>query len=363
MSRRLLVIVIVGVVAVAAAGAFMKWGAAPEEASVRPPRGATQPSNVLRAARTLVGHDDGVHGVAFSPDGSLLLTASQDGTARLWRVSSGEEVHKLVAHDGAVQGASFSPDGRRVATCGFEGKVMVWDAQGGDLLAVMDVGGTAAAWRVAFLPDGSVLSAHSDGVLRRWDVGREALSGALRGHRGSVRALAVSRDGRRAVSGADDGELIMWDLESGRSLWQATWNTAPGGGSGAPAIVTDLCLSPDDAVVYGAALARTGQAWDAATGQHVRTLGGPGNARAVAALPDGRRLLVAGEEAAGLYDTESARPESPLWPEDRTIHSVAVSPDGHWGAAGRGGYNSKQFGWMRATDATVPIWEFGAMAH
>jgi WD40 repeat protein len=357
MSKRLLIIVLLGVLAIAGALAFWKWTADPEPQALAPAQGGRPRLTVIRPARTLVGHDDGVHRVAFSPDGSLLLTASHDGTARLWRVANGEEVQRLEAHEGAVQDACFSPDGRRVATCGFEGRVMAWDVQDGSLLAMMSGGGGTAAWRVVFLPDGSILSSHSDGVLRRWDVEREAMTGALRGHRRSVRALALSRDGRRAVSGGDDGQLIMWDLESGRSVWQAEWSQAPGGGSGSPAAVWDLCFSPDDAIVYGAALGRTGQAWEAATGRHARTLGGAGNARTVAALPGGKRLLVGGDESAGLYDAQSTRLESPLLPDDRMIHSVAVSPDGRWAAMGRGGVNTQQFGWIRATDATVPIWE------
>jgi WD40 repeat protein len=360
MSKRLLVVVAFGLIAVAAAVAFMRWNARPGPETLVPPRADRPRVTLIRATRMLVGHDDGVHRVAFSPDSSLLLTASHDGTARLWRVGSGEQVHQFVAHDSAVQDACFSPDGGRVATCGFDGKVMVWDAQSGDLLAIMDGGGGTAAWRVVFLPDGSVLSSHSDGLLRRWDVQREVLSGSLRGHRGSIRALALSRDGRRAVSGGDDGQLIMWDIGSGRSEWQATWGQAPGGGAATGAVVWDLCFSPDDAVVYGAALGRTGQAWDAATGRHLRTLGGPGNARAMAAVPGGERLLVGGDESAGLYDAQTTRLESPLWPDDRMIHSIAVSPDGRWAAMGRGGVNTQQFGWIRATDATVPVWELGS---
>jgi WD40 repeat protein len=356
MSKRLLIILVLGAVAIAGAAAFWKWGAGPEPETPAPPPDGRPKVTVIRPARMLVGHDDGVERVAFSPDGELLLTASHDGTARLWRVAVGEEVHRLEAHDGAVDDACFSPDGRRVATAGFDGKVIVWDARGGEIVALMGLRSGVAAWRVAILPDGSVISTHSDGVLRRWDVDREAMSGTLRGHRRSVRALAVSRDGRRAVTGDDDGTVVMWDLQSGRSLWQATWNMAPGGGSG-QAVILDLCLSPDDTLVYGAALGRTGQAWDAATGSHVRTLGGPGTARALAAVAGGQKLLVAGDESVGLYDASSTRLESPLLPDDRFLHSVAASPDGRWGAAGRGGVNTQHFGWMRATDATVPIWD------
>ncbi len=68
--------------------------------------------------RRLVGHSDVVNSVAFSPDGSMLVTASRDHDARLWDVRSGRLVHVLDGHFGSVADARFSPDGRWVATAG-----------------------------------------------------------------------------------------------------------------------------------------------------------------------------------------------------------------------------------------------------
>src|SRR5687767_8281964 len=109
MSRRLVVIILAGVVAIAAAAVFMSFrdsGLTVRELPV--PRGDGAPGGggrranpTVQPARLLVGHDDGVHRVAFSPDGKLLLTASHDGSARLWKVENGEEVRRLVAHEGA----------------------------------------------------------------------------------------------------------------------------------------------------------------------------------------------------------------------------------------------------------------------
>ena len=73
----------------------------------------------LRTGHTanLSGHEGPVRHVAFSPDGSSLLTASQDKTARIWDVATGKVLAQLHGHTGNVESASFAFDGRNVVTC------------------------------------------------------------------------------------------------------------------------------------------------------------------------------------------------------------------------------------------------------
>ncbi len=119
---------------------------------------------------TRVTHDDRVREVTFSPDGRLLATASNDGTARVWEVGSGQE-HTRVTHDNAVRGVVFSPEGRLLATASDDGTARVWEVGSGQERA--RVTHDSLVWWVEFSPDGWLLATASDDYTARvWALGR-----------------------------------------------------------------------------------------------------------------------------------------------------------------------------------------------
>jgi hypothetical protein len=102
--------------------------------STRAAPAGVDPTEVVPWPRTVqvLQHNKGVNGVAFSPDGRLLATASSDRTARVWEVGSGQELAR-VGHDDVVYGVLFSPDGRLLATASSDDSACVWALVGGQL--------------------------------------------------------------------------------------------------------------------------------------------------------------------------------------------------------------------------------------
>lgn len=141
----------------------------------------------------LTGHTREVYSAAFSPDGTLIVTASQDRTARVWDAATGASLAELKDLMDLVNSAAFSPDGTRIVTASADGTARVWDAATGASLAELK-GHTESVPSAAFSPDGtSIVTASWDNTARVWD---------------SV-PYRIRYAERRARARGEDGSLIV----------------------------------------------------------------------------------------------------------------------------------------------------------
>jgi len=131
--------------------------------------------SLLSAPMTLRGHSGGVWSAAFSPDGTKIVTASSDKTAKVWDAATGKELATLRGHTNSVTSAAFSPDGTKIVTASYEGTAKVWDAATGKELATLR-GHTSVVESAAFSPDGTkIVTASWDGTARVYWVNIEDL--------------------------------------------------------------------------------------------------------------------------------------------------------------------------------------------
>jgi WD40 repeat protein/predicted Ser/Thr protein kinase len=248
---------------------------------------------------TCQGHTRTVLAATFRLDGKRLATASADGTVRQWDPASGREVEPpYERHTGEVAAVAYSPDGKWVASAGKDRTVRVWRAEGRQDVAVVH-GHSGAVTDLAFAPDGSRLASLSyatrlpgmegDGTARVWNVDPRASLPVLRGHDNYVYPVAYTADGRLIASGSWDGTVRLWDAATGRPIGAPL----PQGGT-----VRALALSPDGKRLVAMGDETDGlRAWDVATRRHVATYKTTDNRLwAVAYRPGGAHLAVLGPD-------------------------------------------------------------------
>jgi WD40 repeat protein/serine/threonine protein kinase len=161
-------------------------------------------------------HDRRVSALAFSPDGSLLASAGHDSIVTLWDVATGQVRHQLKGHARDVWSLAFSPDGKQLVSACNGGLVLLWDPAEGTQL--WQASGLSANYpRVAFSPDGRyVLAGTPEGTVRSLDARNgDRVREFIGHHKGPIRCVAVSADGKLLASGGTDGKVVVRDFQSG----------------------------------------------------------------------------------------------------------------------------------------------------
>jgi WD40 repeat protein len=187
-----------------------------------------------RQAASWDAHAARVTCAAFARGGALLLTASDDGTVRMWEPATGAALATVSAHGAGVHGfvvAAGAAGRARMLTVGGDRRCKAWDID--TMTCLLDVElsciGTCvavdAAWTYAFVGG-------RDGDVFRIDLGDvdEHGSGAistLAGHDGPVLSVAVSADGMTLFSGGEDGTVRVWDAGSCQHLRTLTNHSGP----------------------------------------------------------------------------------------------------------------------------------------
>jgi WD40 repeat protein len=303
------------------------------------------------------GHSKEINAVAFSPDGALLASASDDFTIKLWRVADGSLLRTLTGHQQDVQSVAFSPDGTQLYSGGKDNTIRVWQIPQGTLLQTV-AEGNVTGWSniqprhaLALSHDGqwiatgrtfwNVTGANWVGLVQVRQVTNMALLAELPLTNAEIRCLVFTPDGNWLAAGSQ--WLGGSGIRAGMTLWQtaaANWaKTLLGQATQETNNVESVAFSPD-----GTRLAASVQSpwsgvsqirvWRMADGTLERTLASnAGRAREIAFSPDSTALAAANWDAT-----------LTLWALDGTarwtqrggdsFRTVAFSPDGEYLASG-----------------------------
>jgi WD40 repeat protein len=273
----------------------------------------------------LKGHTRAVLSASFSPDGRRILTASADGTARVWDAMSGKEIALLKAQE-ALKSALFSPDGRRIVTTSEDRTARVWNAESGKVITTWkaDVDERSnwsdRKWFVAaFSPDGRRIWTASHDAAWTWDAETGEEIACLKGLKLPFREASFSEAGFRIVAAGWSRMVQIWDAERQRpiSLLKARReNSVIAFSSDGRRIVT---ASNDTAWV-----------WDADRGKRIAVLRTAGVVQSALFSPDGHRIVTTTSDSDGLtqvWHVENGKEIAVLGAPARAVKSVSFSPD------------------------------------
>ena len=276
-----------------------------------------------KTLRLCSGHTGPVNGVAFSPDGTLLATASADHTARIWDTTTGQARTILTGHTGPVNGVAFSPDGTLLATASIDRTARIWDTITGQARTIL-TGHTGPVNGVAFSPDGTLLAtASADHSTRIWDTTTGQARTILTGHTGPVNGVAFSPDGTLLATASADHTARIWDTTTGQARTILTGHEGP---------VNGVAFSPDGTLLATASIDHTARIWDTTTGQARTILTGHDDwVNGVAFSADRDRPLVAtasADRTARIWDTTTGQARTILTGHDNWVNGVAFSAEG-----------------------------------
>jgi WD40 repeat protein len=329
--------------------------------------------------------------ITFTLDSRRLVTADQGGLVRIWDVSSGSETQRLEGHEGEVDAFACHPDGVRLISGSQDKSIRIWDLDSGRMLATLE-GHTAGVTALRLAADGQhLLSGSADNALRVWSLPTGTCQGVLHGHTRAVTAIEWTPGDEHAISCSQDGSLRVWD-------WRQAGMSDGSRVAVHPSGVAALAFSADDH--WGVSAGDQGDIliWEVATGKvspqiqapasvvalfhagepgqmqvfckdgtffnldlrarSLQILGKtpPGAHKALAATPAGMRLFYQARTSIRILDPHSGRQVGELQPGDAVsaMWGLAATPDGSrvaavsWGAVlevwdGRSGVRLQRF--------------------
>ncbi|CAN5778721.1 NB-ARC domain-containing protein [soil metagenome] len=320
------------------------------------------------ALHALHGHTNWVRWLAFHPNGSVLVSASNDSTVRLWQLEAIRKISTfdVAGHEDVCQmlpGANhkayralYSPDGNLLAIAGHRWDIQLWapNAVNGPTLQRTLQGHSDPILGLAFHPAGKMLASSSmDQTVRLWDVGSGQSYATLQGYSNWLVEVAFSPDGGTLASSGSDGTVQLWTVSKNGDSDRI--GLQPGHTLRSPKqTIHSIDFSPDGVLLASGSNTSLVQIWNISTGQRVQSLEDHTDfVRVVRFSPDGQQLISGGrDEILRLWDVQQGAVVQ-RFPQTTWTRAAAFHPSGNLLASG--GDDRLLYLWMRTRDGTFGL--------
>ena len=272
------------------------------------------------------GHAEYVRSVAFSPDGTLFASGSNDNTVKIWDVASRRELRTFAGHTDHVLDVRFSADGLLLASLGYDHSVRIWDvASGAPLVTITAENGSFAAF--CLTPDGKTVitanhtydSGGGDNLLRFWSLASGKVEQTVDAGE-AITAVGISRDARVLVMGGVSGGVKIWDLAANKERATLSGHTDE---------VTSIDIGPDGNLAASGSKDGTARLWDLAGAKALRTMKHRDIVNAVAFSPDGKSLATGGwDHTVHFWDVSRGTEIRVVKGHRDLVWGIAFTPDG-----------------------------------
>ena len=362
LSRRTVVMGLVGLTGVSIAGGIIAWQAGSQTpqvsslsihstATATAMRSNTPSSTTTRSSSsmgttlyTYSGHHAGMRALAWSPDSQRVATASDDYTAQAWDAMTGENTTIYRGHSSYVEGVAWSPDKTSIVSGSADGTAQIWNATTGGHIStyrghISTYSGSSPyqghPWvnRVGWSPDGKYIvscdqtsDSSYTATVQLWEAATGKTMIIYRGHTNGVYAVAWSPDGSYIASAGYDGTLQIWKATTGNTI--ATYRGS--------AFLFGLSWSPDNKYIAIGSSNNTVLVVDALSGSVLNTYSGHSNwVKDVAWSPDGKHIATGSDDGmVVLWDTATGANFYTYNGHSGHINAVGWSPNGEFIASG-----------------------------